>query len=400
MQQPAHFLASTDVVVTLAKLGLALVAGLIGLIAQLFTGSEVKKRWPRVARRLGLAFQDESIVGQRGAAQVSVSLDVRRSRYTHQNWTVVRFTGARLPARLGLAVASEEALRTARRDLERGDTDFDKTVAVRGQAAWRAMLLSDSERARIARAVADGWRLDGGALRRDERGVATGEIESLLAEGEALIAILAERDDDVVRLADLARSGSPESRAAAFDPHGRGLPRSPRDGRARRGAAPRRGPGGGAPRRLHPGRPAHAGGLRNLGRDRAGAAPPGHRRAGAPTPRRRWPSAPWRASSPPARPPRSPRRSPPRWPTCATPRPSRCWSPCWRAKRARRSRPRSRSLGCVGTIAAVAPLLTLRHTAHGPRARVAVQAIRERAGNPDAGRLSLAAAEGGELALA
>lgn len=250
----------------------------------------------------------------------------------------------------------------------------------------------------VAAAMAGGWRLDGGALQLSLRGVATSKLEARICEAETLVAILGEREDDAARLAALARSGEVGARVAAFDrldvsyrDHAEtlALARALRDD-AVPAIALR------AARVLVD--------LRKLAALALDGALGAEVRAAAIAELAAYPET------------TQARRAIAHL-VADGPAPEVAAAVAAALAHVRHEDAEAvlvgllaggpetvaaavASLAEVGTIGAVAPLAALRGSRHGARARSAIKAIQARAGNPDAGRLSLAAAEGGELALA
>jgi len=397
MVQPFLILGSSSTELALVKLGFAIVAGLFGLLFWAFARNEQKKLWPRVARHLGLAFDGERIHGARDGATIEVALETRIVNKIQQTWTTLRLEHPALPSGLALR-AAKDRLWGADDDLQTGDAAFDREVTIEGPDDWRMTLLSEAERVIVAAAIDGGWRLEGGALRLSLRGVATGKIEARVLEAETLVTILSERQDDPSRLAALARSGEVGARVAAFDrldatyrehPETLALAHALRDDLAPAIALRA------ARVRVDLRRLATLALAADVAPEVRGLAIA--ELAGYPETSHAKKTIARLVADGPA-------------PEIAAPVAGALGqvrhedAEVTLVALLASASPETvaaaiTSLATVGTIGAVAPLSALRSSRHGPRARAAIKAIQARAGNPDGGRLSLAAAQGGELAL-
>jgi len=165
-------------------IGLGFVAVIIWWVVALVSNEKRRKAWVEVAGRLGLTLvKPDHLIGELDGSNVVVDIITRGSGKNRRTYTRVCASGG-LPD--DLTLAREGFFSSFTSDHETGDKRFDSAVRVKGDEGLALAVLDEPIRAIVANATLEGWVYQGGIWLYEVQRRLGAEIEDKLRSGAAL----------------------------------------------------------------------------------------------------------------------------------------------------------------------------------------------------------------------
>ncbi len=186
-------------------IGLGIVVAFVLIMFSIASTEKRRKAWVAVAERLGLtSIGKDHLVGELDGSSVEVDMVTRGSGKNRRTYTRVRANGG-LPD--GIELGREGFFSRFTSDHQTGDKAFDDAVRVKGDEGLALALLDESLRAIVGSAIKRGWVYQQGTWLYEVQSRLGGEIENLLEAGVGFARDLRAASQDVApRLAERVKT--------------------------------------------------------------------------------------------------------------------------------------------------------------------------------------------------